>query len=131
MRTLLFLWSPCHQSMANLVNSLLQDVPGSFAIMPVAFGFVNLLFMTHGESLIKELTIGELLNGYTFNILDTIDVLTKPLTWFGIQLPDTGMPDNKFGFLWTKNYTKGGPYESYTGAEGTKLLNIVQYKNKR
>ena len=68
--------------------------------------------------------------GYQFGILDTIDTVTRPLAWFGVQLPDTGMPDNKFGFLWTKNYTKGGPFESYTGQKGTPLLNIVSFKDQ-
>lgn len=117
--------------MANMVRNIVLTLPLSLALTPIAFGLVNILFMTHGESLIKELSVGELLNGYPFTILNTIDTLTKPLTLFGIQLPDTGMPDNKFGFLWTKNFTKGGPYEAYTGQDGTSLLHITKFKGKR
>ena len=106
-------------------------MPFGFALSPVAFGFVNLLFGTHGEGLIKETTVGELLNGYTFGILETIDTLTKPLAMFGIKMPDTGMPENKFGFLWTKNHTRGGPFEAYTGQKGTKVLDIFTYKGER
>lgn len=78
-----------------MVRTLINDLPLSFALEPVAIGFVNILFMSHSESLIKELTVGELLNGYPFSILNTIDTVTRPLTWFGVQLPDSGMPDNK------------------------------------
>lgn len=83
--------------MASVIKGLIDDLPLSFAIAPVAFGFANVLFMTHGEGLIKRLTVGQLINGYKFSILETIDTLTKPLTWFGIELPDTGMPNNRYG----------------------------------
>lgn len=117
--------------MANLVRTMVGNLPGSFAITPIAMAFANLLFMSHGESLIKETTVEELLNGYPFRILDTIDTLTKPLTWFGLTLPDTGMPDNKFGFLWTKNFTQNGPYDAYTGQGDGPLLRITGFKDKR
>ncbi|CAG2175832.1 unnamed protein product, partial [Oppiella nova] len=92
---------------------------------------VNVLFMTHGEGLLRQVTAAQLIEGYPFRILDTIDVVTKPLAWFGIKLPDTGMPQNKFGLLHVKNFTKGGPYEVYTGQGGTKFLKFVTYKDKR
>lgn len=119
------------QGMANMVRNIIAKLPLSSILSPLAFGLVNLMFLTHGEGAIKELTVGELLNGYPFTILDTIDTLTKPLAIFGIKLPDTGMPDNKFGFLWTKNWTRGGPYEAYTGKDGTELLRILKYKGQR
>jgi len=100
-------------------------------LTPVAMGFVNVLFLTHGEGLVKKITVGELLNGYPFGILQTIDTLTRPLAWFGIKLPDNGMPDNKFGFLWGKNYTRGGPLRAYTGQKNTEVLNIVEFKDQR
>jgi len=90
--------------------------------------------LTHRQGFLKEVTVGELINGYPFTILDTIDTLTKPLKWFGIELPDNGMPQNKFGVLHTKNFTKGGPYEVWTGQDGDdahKFLNYVTYKDKR
>lgn len=82
-----------------MVRSLINDLPLSFAIEPVAIGFVNILLMSHGESLIKELTVGELLNGYPFSILNTIDTVTRPLVWLGVRLPDSGMPDNKVLYM--------------------------------
>ncbi|CAG2112635.1 unnamed protein product, partial [Medioppia subpectinata] len=117
-------------AMAAVVRGLVEKLPLSFAIAPVAFGAVNVLFMTHGEGLLKEMTVADLVEGYPFRILDTIDVLTKPLTWFGIKLPDTGMPQNKFGLLHVKNFTKGGPYEVYTGQQGTKFLKFISYQDK-
>lgn len=118
--------------MAAVVNGLVSKLPLSFAIAPVAFGFVNVLFLTHGEGLFKELTVQELIEGYTFSIIQTIDTLTKPLSWFGIQLPDTGMPQNKFGLLHVKNFTKGGPYEIYTGKKNPKkFAKFISYQDKR
>lgn len=116
--------------MANMVRSMVDNLPLSFALSPVANGLVSLLFMGHSESLIKEQTVGELLNGYPFTLLDTIDFVTRPLALFGIKLPDTGMPDNKFGLLWTKNYTKGGPFEAYSGQKGTQLLQLISFKDQ-
>ncbi len=119
--------------MAYVIKNLVDDLPLSFAIAPVAFGFANILFATHGEGFLKKLTVGQLLNGYKFTILDKIDTLTKPLTWFGIKLPDNGMPGNKFGILHISNYTKGEPYEVYTGQGNTadKFLKYVSYQNKK
>ena len=121
------------EAMAYVIKSLVDQLPVSFAIAPLAFGFVNILFFSHGEGLLKELTVGELVEGYPFSILDTIDTLTKPLKWLGIQLPDNGMPGNKFGLLWVKNYTRGGPYEVYTGRSGTsdKAFQLVSYQGKK
>lgn len=117
--------------MANMARNMVAQLPLSFIIAPVASWLVRILFSTHEESLVKELTVEQLLNGYPFTILDTIDTMTKPLTWFGVTLPDTGMPDNKFGFLWTKNNTKGGPFEAYTGQKDTQLLKLITYRGQR
>ncbi|XP_046916555.2 platelet glycoprotein 4-like [Dermatophagoides farinae] len=118
-------------AMANMVRGMIASMPFSFGLNPIVFSLVSLLFLTHGESMIKQnLTAGQLLNGYPFRILDTIDRLAAPLRLFGIELPDTGMPDNKFGFLWTKNGTKNGPYQTYTGQDGTDLLRMVTFKGQ-
>lgn len=114
-----------------MVRTMISSIPFSFGLNPIVFGMVSLLYLMHGESMIKQnLTVGELLNGYPFRLLDTIDRLAAPLRLFGIELPDTGMPDNKFGFLWTKNGTKNGPYQTYTGKDGTDLLRMVTFKGQ-
>uniref|UniRef100_A0A6P6YKA3 Lysosome membrane protein 2-like n=1 Tax=Dermatophagoides pteronyssinus TaxID=6956 RepID=A0A6P6YKA3_DERPT len=119
-------------ALANMVRNMIASLPFSFGLNPLAFSFVSFLYLLHGESMLikQNLTAGELLNGYPFTILDTIDRLAGPLRLFGIELPDTGMPDNKFGFLWTKNGTRNGPYQTYTGQDGTDILRMVTFKGQ-
>lgn len=120
--------------MAILVKQLVGQLPLSTIIAPIGFSFVNILFFAHGEGLLKTLTVGELINGYPFRLLDTVDTLTKPLTWFGIELPDNGMPGNRYGILSVKNFTKGiaNQYEIYTGQGATadRLQQYLTWKDK-
>lgn len=118
--------------MASIIKELIDELPLSFVIAPLAFGFVNVFFATHGEGLLKELTVDELLNGYPFTLFNTMDAMTKPLTWFGVKLPDNGMPNNRYGILYTKNFTKAGPFEVYTGRgdSANKFLRWVSFQDK-
>ena len=118
--------------MAYVIKSLVDKLPMGFAVEPMAFSLASVLFNSHGEGLIKHLTVAQLVEGYPFHILETIDTLTTPLKWLGIELPDNGMPDNKFGLLWVKNFTKVGPYEVYTGQTNQEdFLKFVSYQGKR
>ncbi|CAG2181906.1 unnamed protein product, partial [Oppiella nova] len=64
-------------AMAGVIRGLIEKLPLSFVIAPVVFGAVNVLFMTHGEGLLRQVTAAQLIEGYPFRILDTIDVVTK------------------------------------------------------
>ncbi len=43
-----FFW----KALANMVRSLINDLPLSFAIEPVAIGFVNILLMSHVRTIL-------------------------------------------------------------------------------
>lgn len=118
--------------MATKMLKMVGKLPLSFAIAPIIFSAVNILFNAHDETLLTRLTVEELLEGYPFGVVETIDTLTKPLSWFGLKLPDLGLRDNKFGILHKKNNTRDGPYEIYTGQSDPRLFGkVITYKNKR
>lgn len=117
--------------MASMVHSFVSSLPFANGLYPVVFGMLNAFFGSHRETAIKKLTVGQLLHGYRFEILDTMDKIAKPLALFGISLPDTGLADNKFGILWSKNLTRNGPYQVFTGRDDTNVLEMNAYKGKQ
>jgi hypothetical protein len=64
--------------------------------------------------------------------LDTIKTLTKPLIWFGIEIPQpiVSLKDNKYGILSLFNYSRTGPFEMYTGMGGSQFGKFVNPKNR-
>ncbi|KPM02543.1 CD36-like protein 1 [Sarcoptes scabiei] len=118
-------------AMASMVHSFVSSLPFANGLYPVVFGMLNAFFGSHRETAIKKLTVGQLLHGYRFEILDTMDKIAKPLALFGISLPDTGLADNKFGILWSKNLTRNGPYQVFTGRDDTNVLEMNAYKGKQ
>ena len=116
-----------------MMRSVLDLIPMSFAIAPVAFGLTNAFFATFGEGLLKTLTVDELVNGYKFPLYDVMNTaLIKPLEALGVPLPPERLPESKFGLFHAKNHTnKGGPFGIYTGVTGPKqFLRYVSYRGK-
>ncbi|CAG2118545.1 unnamed protein product, partial [Medioppia subpectinata] len=119
-------------AMVAVVRHYVRKVPLSRFIEPFILGSMNLLIASHGlGGVVLKRTPRELLEGYHFRLMDTVELLSKPLLWLGIQLPDTRMPGNKFGLLNVKNGTPDGPYEVYTGVGGTKFAKFIAYKGNK
>ncbi|XP_054157326.1 platelet glycoprotein 4-like [Oppia nitens] len=117
--------------LAAIIKGLIDKLPLSTLTAPAAFRIINRLFMNHSERIVKRLTVGQLIEGYRLSILDTIDTVVKPLKLLGINIPDFGMPNNRFGILNGKNNSKSGPYEVLTGQGDTQFLKVISYENKR
>ena len=107
-------------------------------ISPIVNNVVNTLLVTHRERLIETRTVEEVLNGRRIGLLDTIDIVAKPLRMMGLPIPEYGisaykLKDNKYGFLAIRNDSSFGPFEAWTGMEGTKekFTHIASYQGKR
>ncbi len=98
----------------------------------MVLGLTDIFILDHREGLIKNLTVGELLNGYHLKLLDTIETLTKPLIWFGIEMPQSiiSLKDNKYGILSLFNSSRSGPFEMYTGMGGSAYGELVNPKSR-
>lgn len=104
---------------------------------PIVNNIVNIFFTTHSERLIETRTVGEVLNGRRVNLLDTIDVIVKPLRLIGIKIPEYGlsnfkMKNNVYGFVAIRNASVSGPYEIFTGQDDTssRVMKFVSYRGK-
>ncbi|XP_054161782.1 scavenger receptor class B member 1-like [Oppia nitens] len=118
-------------SMGGLVRNMLRRYPLSFFSVPMAVGFLNLITLTHGEGLIKRMTVGEFVGGYPFSLLETVDVLTQPLKWMGVELPDyLDALNQRFGLLHLANNTPIEPLEFETGIGNTTLFKYRGFNNK-
>ena len=106
-------------------------------VSPIVNNVVKTMHDFHKETFLEIQTVGNMLNGRRIPLLDTIDIVAKPLRMLGLPIPEYGVSsyklrDNKYGFLGMRNDTFG-PFEAYTGVDGTeaKLSRIASYKGKR
>lgn len=110
----------------------MDKLPLSFVITPVVLGLTDIFILDHRKGLTKNLTVGELLDGYHLKLLDTIETLTKPLIWFGIEMPQPiiSLKNNKYEILSLFNSSRIGPFEMYTGMGGSVFGKFVNPKNR-
>ncbi|CAG2179074.1 unnamed protein product [Oppiella nova] len=80
--------------------------------------------------LTHEITVRELLEGKHFSPAVTIEFISKPLKWFGIQMPDTHMPGNKFGLLNAVKESREGPHVCETGVGDSTFLKFVTFQGR-
>ncbi|XP_054158403.1 scavenger receptor class B member 1-like [Oppia nitens] len=114
-----------------VVKNYLDRFPMSTLSVPVAVGALNLITLTHGEGLMKNITVGQVFTGYPFSVLETLDIFVKPLRWFGFELPEIYEKlDNKIGLFHMINNTWLRPLEVETGQHGT-LIGMPSIKSWR
>ncbi|CAG2172314.1 unnamed protein product [Oppiella nova] len=107
----------------SIINSAVERFPLTPIVSPIVNNVVNTLLVTHRERFIETRTVGEVLNGRRITLLDTIDIVAKPLRMLGLPIPEYGisaykLKDNKYGFLAIRNNSKFGPFETMTGERG-------------
>ncbi|XP_054158404.1 scavenger receptor class B member 1-like [Oppia nitens] len=114
-----------------VVKNYLDRFPMSTLSVPVAVGALNLITLTHGEGLMKNITVGQVFTGYPFSVLETLDIFVKPLRWFGFELPEIYEKlDNKIGLFHMINNTWLRSLEIETGQHGT-LIGLPSIKSWR
>lgn len=126
------------QLIFSIINNAVERFPLTPVVSPVVNNVVNTLMVTHGEQFIETRTVGELLNGRRIDLLDTIDIVAKPLRMLGLPIPEYGvsaykLKNNMYGFLGMRNNTPFGPFEAYTGLEGTedKFTKFATYQGRK
>lgn len=117
------------------LGDLVEDqLPFTAATKPIVFGTLGAFFEGHGQSLFQRFKVRDLIYGYRVRFLDTLSSLTNPLGNLGLipdgMLPE-GLPNNTFGLLYGKT-NLDGPYEAYTGRDGTssRYQDILKYKDE-
>ncbi|XP_074596260.1 lysosome membrane protein 2-like [Brevipalpus obovatus] len=121
------------------VGSLIKDkITTSVPILsPFLFTLTSVVLSLHSESILIRITPRQLLQGYKVSLLETAEIMLKPLALIGIQAKDIiqseDLPNNAFGLLNGKNSTPIGPWEIYTGKDMPKkdYTQVISFKNQR
>lgn len=121
------------------VGSLIKDkITTSVPILsPFLFSLTSVVLSLHSESILIRVTPRQLLHGYKVSLLETAEIMLKPLALVGIQAKDIiqseDLPNNAFGLLNGKNSTPIGPWEIYTGVNVPKkdYTQVISFKNQR
>lgn len=86
----------------------------------ISYRSINNFLESHSQELFVNTTVRQLLYGYRLDILDTAQSYSGLFSKFGFDIMPTKLfPNNSFGILNGRNGTPDGPYEMYTGLEGT------------
>lgn len=90
---------------------------------------MNTLLRIYRQHLFINVSVENFLfKGYTVNILETIQAVSKPLKVFKISLPAPHLIDNRFGLFYPKNSTASGPFEVYTNAENLAQIRSFNFQ---
>ncbi|CAG2112829.1 unnamed protein product, partial [Medioppia subpectinata] len=120
----------------SIINSAVEKFPLTAVVSPIVNNVVNTLLVTHRERFIETRTVGEVLNGRRISLLDTIDIVAKPLRMIGLPIPEYGISayklrDNTYGFLAIRNNSRFGPFETLTGeGDRQEFDRIATYHDK-
>lgn len=129
-----------YAALSTLLPKYVDTMPsfpvfGGFGIFShMSYRSINHFLEKHNQHLFINTTIRELLYGYKLDILDTAESYSGFFSKFGFDImPTKFMPDNKFGILNGRNGTPDGPYEMYTGLNGTRdqFSNFKTWKGLR
>jgi len=122
----------------SIIDNVLQRFPLTPFLIPLINNVVNVVLITFRENFIERRTARELLEGRRIYMLDTLDIVVKPLRTLGLPIPEYGLSfyklrDNTYGFFRMRNNTKFGPFEVYTGMKGSeeKFMKFKTFLNKR
>jgi hypothetical protein len=122
----------------SIIDNVLQRFRLTQFLIPLINNVVNVVLTTFRENFIERRTARELLEGRRIYMLDTLDIVVKPLRMLGLPIPEYGLSfyklrNNTYGFLGMRNNTKFGPLEVYTGMKGSeeKFMKFKAFLNKR
>ncbi|XP_054162152.1 lysosome membrane protein 2-like [Oppia nitens] len=119
----------------SIIDSAVEKFPLTAVVTPIVNNVVNALLATHRERLIETRMVGEVINGRHLAVLDTIDIVAKPLRLMGLPIPEYGismykLKNNRYGFLSMRNNTRFGPFEQFTGETQANQFNkFASYKD--
>lgn len=106
----------------STINDKLSKIPGHQLTSPVIMTFLSALLNLNKEHIFTKQSVQSILfNGYTVPFMHTLNMIFLPIRLlFGFQFPKTGLSaDNRFALLLGKNNTPTGPFEVYTGYQGS------------
>ncbi|XP_053203149.1 lysosome membrane protein 2-like [Panonychus citri] len=122
---------------AIIGDKLEQLIPVPLAVSPFVYSTVSALLLVHSQNFFLKTTPRNLIIGQRVNLLDTVTTLIKPLELLGVKasdlIPTEDLPNNTFGLINGKNFTRMGPWEVYTGIDVPKEMYAaaVGFKNER
>ncbi|XP_015788725.1 scavenger receptor class B member 1-like isoform X2 [Tetranychus urticae] len=130
--------NPMVASIGSIVGDKLEQlIPIPLAVSPFVYSTVSALLLVHSQNFFLKTTPRNVIVGQRINLLDTVTTLVKPLELLGVKasdlIPTDDLPNNTFGLINGKNYTRMGPWEVYTGVDVPKELytNAVAFKNEK
>ncbi len=122
----------------SIIDNVLRRFPLTTIISPLVNNVINAVLITFRENFIERRTAREVIEGRRINMLDTLDIVAKPLRMLGLPIPEYGISiyklrNNTYGFLAIRNDSKFGPFEVYTGMKGSeeKFMKFKSFLNKR
>lgn len=106
-------------------------------LSPIVNNVIVAALRVFGESVIDELTAGDLLEGHPMRMLDFVDYIVKPLKAAGLPLPEYKM--GNYGLDETLNIglvplargSEFGPMEIYSRNENGHIMGDVVLSNGR
>ncbi|XP_053203155.1 lysosome membrane protein 2-like [Panonychus citri] len=118
-------------------DKLEQLIPIPLAVSPFVYSVVSVVLFVHSQNFFLKTTPRSLITGLRVNLLDTVTTLLKPLELLGIMasdvFPTSELPNNSIGILNSRNFTRLGPLEIYTGIELPKEMytSTIAFRNER
>lgn len=115
-------------SLTSVVTPTLDNLP--YFLESAAYRGLDQFLESHNQHIFINTTVAELLFGLQLDMLDTIKRIGSYVSIIATPdfLLDNELAANNFGILSTKNNTKQGPFEVYTGL-GTTENEFATFKS--